>query len=56
MLIVTHEMDFALSISDRVIMMEHGVVQCDASPEDIRGSSSASFSRIREFMQVKPED
>ncbi|MBV6551337.1 amino acid ABC transporter permease/ATP-binding protein [Acinetobacter sp. UGAL515B_02] len=55
MLIVTHEMDFALSISDRVIMMEHGVVQCDASPEDIRGSSSASFSRIREFMQVKPE-
>ncbi|MGT4676485.1 ATP-binding cassette domain-containing protein, partial [Aeromonas caviae] len=29
MLIVTHEMDFALSISDRVVMMENGVVQSD---------------------------
>jgi polar amino acid transport system permease protein len=27
MLIVTHEMDFALSISDRVVLMENGVVQ-----------------------------
>uniref|UniRef100_UPI001D185A04 amino acid ABC transporter ATP-binding protein n=1 Tax=Acinetobacter lactucae TaxID=1785128 RepID=UPI001D185A04 len=57
MLIVTHEMDFALSISDRVIMMEHGVVQCDASPNEIRHHpSSASLSRVREFMKVKSED
>ncbi len=27
MLIVTHEMEFALSISDRVVLMENGVVQ-----------------------------
>lgn len=54
MLIVTHEMDFALSISDRIVMMEHGVVQCDASPEMIRNDrSSPSLSRVREFMQVK---
>ena len=54
MLIVTHEMEFALSISDRVIMMEHGVVQCDASPEKIsHDDSSVALSRVREFMQVK---
>jgi polar amino acid transport system permease protein len=36
MLIVTHEMDFALSISDRVVMMENGVVQSDMPPQRIR--------------------
>ncbi|MBV7356896.1 amino acid ABC transporter permease/ATP-binding protein, partial [Klebsiella pneumoniae] len=33
MLIVTHEMDFALSISDRVVLMENGVVQADIAPQ-----------------------
>ena len=52
MLIVTHEMDFALSVSDRVIMMEDGVVQVDAKPEAIINSDdeSGSFNRIKEFM------
>src|ERR1700704_2103277 len=36
MLIVTHEMDFAMSISDRVIFMEGGNIQLDASPHAIR--------------------
>ena len=36
MIIVTHEMDFALSISDRVVMMENGVVQSDMPPQRIR--------------------
>lgn len=54
MLIVTHEMDFALSISDRIVMMEHGVVQCDASPDMIRNDQSSDLlGRVREFMQVK---
>src|SRR6202008_1682270 len=30
MLIVTHEMDFAMSISDRVVFMENGNIQLDA--------------------------
>lgn len=52
MIIVTHEMEFALSVSDRVIMMEEGVVQVDASPNDIinNPNQSASFERIKEFM------
>ena len=36
MLIVTREMDFALSISDRVIFMEGGVVQVSGDPAQIR--------------------
>jgi len=52
MLIVTHEMEFALQVSDRVMMMEHGVVQVDAAPEAIRDSAedSPQLQRIRHFM------
>ena len=53
MLIVTHEMDFALSISDRVVMMENGVVQSDVPPQRIRSDAAEpSLARIREFMGV----
>ncbi len=41
MLIVTHEMDFALSISDRVVLMENGVVQADIAPQVIRSPLEA---------------
>jgi polar amino acid transport system permease protein len=54
MLIVTHEMDFALSISDRVVMMENGVVQSDMPPQRIRNDAAdPSLARIREFMGVQ---
>ncbi|WP_296260048.1 MULTISPECIES: amino acid ABC transporter permease/ATP-binding protein [unclassified Pseudomonas] len=48
MLIVTHEMDFALAISDRVIFMENGVVQVDASPRAILADQCGE--RVRKFM------
>jgi polar amino acid transport system permease protein len=47
MLIVTHEMDFAMSISDRVVFMEDGIVQLDASPDAIRTQDGAE--RVRRF-------
>jgi len=52
MIIVTHEMEFSLSVSDRVIMMEEGIVQVDASPNEIinNPNQSAEFERIKEFM------
>ncbi|HEY0288932.1 MAG TPA: amino acid ABC transporter permease/ATP-binding protein [Pseudomonas sp.] len=50
MLIVTHEMDFAMSISDRVIFMEDGVVQMDAAPETIRAAQAGE--RVRKFMGI----
>ncbi len=54
MLIVTHEMDFALSISDRIVMMENGVVQSDIAPQAILANdrSEPSLTRLREFMGV----
>jgi polar amino acid transport system permease protein len=55
MIIVTHEMDFALSVSDRVVMMEHGIIQVNAKPKDILASDNHSNEqlRIREFMGIK---
>ncbi len=54
MLIVTHEMDFALSISDRVIFMENGHVQLDAAPTSIRHAPEAE--RVRRFMGMADEE
>ncbi|WP_426143298.1 amino acid ABC transporter permease/ATP-binding protein [Pseudomonas sp. DWP3-1-2] len=48
MLIVTHEMDFALSISDRVIFMENGVIQADAGPKTLRAGQAGE--RVVQFM------
>ncbi|WP_427916728.1 amino acid ABC transporter ATP-binding protein [Vibrio eleionomae] len=54
LIIVTHEMDFALSVSDRVVMMENGVVQVDLPPSSIRAARNPSHSliRMREFMGI----
>jgi len=52
MLIVTHEMDFALSISDRIVFMENGHVVTDASPATIRQDGDP---RVRRFIGLEQE-
>lgn len=47
MLIVTHEMKFAFSVSDRVVFMENGHVVVDAPPAEIRQMTG---SRIHAFV------
>lgn len=47
MVIVTHEMQFAKEVSDRIIFMEHGVIQAQGTPEEIFASDNA---RVREFI------
>ncbi len=47
MIIVTHEMQFARELSDRIIFMEHGIVRAEGSPEDIFCSDDA---RVKEFI------
>ena len=47
MIIVTHEMQFAREVSDRIIFMEQGLIQEEGSPEEIFTSSN---SRVREFI------
>ncbi|WPP00537.1 amino acid ABC transporter permease/ATP-binding protein [Pseudomonas sp. HR96] len=51
LLIVTHEMEFAMSISDRVIFMENGHIGLDAPPEAIR--RDVHSERVRKFMGIE---
>ena len=47
MIIVTHEMQFAKEVSDRVIFMEHGIIQAQGTPDELFNSDHA---RLNEFM------
>lgn len=47
MIIVTHEMQFARELSDRIIFMEQGVIQAEGTPEEIFASG---HERVREFI------
>lgn len=47
MIIVTHEMQFARELSDRIIFMEQGVIQAQGTPEEIFTSDK---ERVREFI------
>lgn len=47
MIIVTHEMQFARELSDRIIFMEQGVIQAQGTPDEIFHSSN---ERVREFI------
>jgi len=47
MIIVTHEMQFAREISDRVIFLEHGDILAQGSAEEVFGSEN---KRIRDFI------
>ena len=47
MVIVTHEMNFARDISDRVIFMDKGVITVEGTPQEVFSSSNA---RIKEFL------
>ena len=47
MIIVTHEMQFARELSDRIIFMEQGIIQAQGTPEEIFSSNQ---ERVREFI------
>ena len=47
MIIVTHEMQFAREVSDRIIFMEQGLIQEQGTPEEIFTSANA---RVHEFI------
>ena len=47
MIIVTHEMQFARELSDRIIFMEQGVIQAEGTPDEIFHSDN---ERVREFI------
>ncbi len=47
MIIVTHEMNFAREVSDRMIFMENGVIRAEGSPEELFNSDD---ERLKSFM------
>jgi polar amino acid transport system ATP-binding protein len=47
MIIVTHEMQFAKELSDRIVFMENGVVVQEGTPDEIFHSDN---ERIRDFI------
>lgn len=48
MIIVTHEMDFAKKVSDRIIFMDEGVILEEGTPVDI--FDNPKFERTRDFV------
>ena len=48
MLVVTHEMDFARDVSDRVVFMDQGVIVEEGRPEEI--FNSPKHDRTRSFL------
>ncbi|EJO60733.1 amino acid ABC transporter ATP-binding protein, partial [Burkholderia multivorans] len=48
MIIVTHEMNFAFKVSDRIVFMENGRILYDVPPERIRASGDA---RVKDFLR-----
>lgn len=49
MLVVTHEMDFANEVSDRVVFMDKGVILEEGSPEEI--FNSPKEERTKDFLK-----
>lgn len=48
MIIVTHEMAFAMNVSDRIIFMDGGVIAEEGSPEEVLKSPKSK--RLKEFL------
>ena len=45
MIIVTHEMEFARNVSDRVIFMANGLIEEEGTPEEVFGSPKSEKTR-----------
>ncbi|WP_024294652.1 amino acid ABC transporter ATP-binding protein [Lacrimispora indolis] len=50
MVIVTHEMEFARAVADRVLFMDHGVVVEESRPEEF--FTSPSTDRAKQFLNT----
>jgi len=48
MLIVTHEMDFAREISDRIVFMDNGLIEVEGTPDQVFGTTENT--RLQSFL------
>ena len=54
MIVVTHEMDFAKNVADRVIFMADGVIEEAGTPQDIFDNPKSA--KTRAFLQNSLEN
>lgn len=45
MIVVTHEMEFARSVSDRIIFMSNGLIEEEGTPEEVFGNPKSEITR-----------
>jgi ABC-type histidine transport system ATPase subunit len=50
MVLVTHDMDFARSVSDRVIFLHQGLVEEEGTPEEVFGATRSA--RLKQFLNA----
>lgn len=50
MVVVTHEMEFARKVSDKLVFMDKGVIASQGSPEEV--FNNPDNARIREFLGI----
>ena len=53
-IIVTHEMEFAKFISDRVIFMAEGIIEEEGTPEQVFGNPQSA--KTRQFLSSSLEN
>ena len=54
MIIVTHEMEFARNVSDKIIYMADGVIEESGTPEEIFGAPKSE--RTKRFLSRRGEE
>ena len=54
MVLVTHDMDFARSVSDRVIFLHQGKVEEEGTPDEVFGQTRSA--RLRQFLNAANHD
>ncbi len=50
MILVTHDMDFARSVSDRVIFLHQGLIEEEGSPDEVFGATRST--RLKQFLNA----
>ena len=49
MVIVTHEMNFARNVADKIIFMDKGVIAVEGTPEEV---FTSEHGRMQEFWEI----
>ncbi len=54
MVLVTHDMEFARSVSDRVVFLHQGLIEEEGTPDEVFGATKSA--RLRQFLNAANHD